>query len=841
MKFSKVIVFLSLMLMPVVALADMTDNQIIKYVSEQSAKGTSQAEMLQYLMSKGVSPQRLQQLREKYKKMQNNGSNGGSTSSSIDRSRSNNVAAGNPAAQSRNVQNTTNGRLMGTASKGGKFDTQSQDYLMMQDALNGLVPDSTQMMFQPLEEGPKVFGRDMFRNENISFEPNMNIATPANYILGAGDQVFIDVYGASQLTIDGTISPDGFIVIEEYGPLQLAGLTVEQANKRAKSKLGAIYADSKIKLTVGQTRTIQVNVMGEVMVPGSYTLSGFATVFHALYSAGGVSDIGSLRNVKIYRNNELLATVDVYDYILNGKISGDVRLQDNDALVVAPYDVLVNVAGKAKRPMYYEMLKTESIGKALEYAGGFSSDAYTKSMRLIRKSGGMMQVLNVNPSNMESICVSDGDSLFIDSLLMRYENMVEVKGAVFRPGLYQLDNETKSIRKLIQYADGVTESAFTSRAVLQRMRKNRQLEIVQVNLEAILNGSAVDIELQNEDVLFVPDTKDTQENQTLTIRGEIYEPGIYQFAHNMTVEDLVLQAGGLKESASTNKVTIARRKKDGRVETFTMDLSEGLSLDGKKSMVLQPYDEVMIKKSEGYMEHRTVSIEGEVYFQGDYSLPKENTRISDILQMAGGLTEQAAENGVYVLRQMDEEELRMRQKRLDSDRYLNSFNLTGRSTQMQGVTMLPIADSLMVERDMREDFYKVAVDLHKIFKKPGCVEDLVLRDGDRIVVQERKNTVLLVGAVPYKGSVPYVKGKSLKYYLRQGGIRPSRRNCKMSYVIGPNGQASAYSRFKKVEPGSEICLRETTDVLTTAQKITILGSVASTFATAAAVVISVVK
>lgn len=835
MKFNKIIILMSLMLMPIMALADMTDQQIIKYVSEQSAKGTSQAEMLQYLMSKGVSPQRLQQLREKYKKMQNNGGNG-SMSASMDRSRTANVTTG------KNVQNTTNGRLMGTAPKGGKFDPQSQDYMMMQDALTGLVPDSTQMTYMPIvEEGTKVFGRDMFRNENISFEPNMNIATPANYILGAGDQIFIDVYGASQLTIEGTISPDGFIVVEEFGPLQLAGLTVEQANRRAKSKLGSCFADSKIKLTVGQTRTIQVNVMGEVMVPGTYTLSGFSTIFHALYCAGGVSDIGSLRNVKIYRNNELLATVDVYDYILNGKISGDIRLQDNDALVVAPYDVLVNITGKAKRPMYYEMLKTESIGKALEYAGGPSSDAYTKSMRLVRKSGGMMQVLNVDSSNMESILVADGDSLFIDSLLMRYENMVELKGAVFRPGMYQLDAQTKSVKKLIQYADGVTESAFTSHAVLQRMRKNRQLEIVQVDLEAILNGSAADIELQNEDVFFVPDTKDSQENQTLTIRGEVYEPGIYRFAYNMTVEDLVLQAGGLKESASMSKVSIARRNKGGRVETITMDLTEGLAVNGQKHFVLQPYDEVMIKKSEGYMEHRTVSIEGEVFFQGDFSLPKENTRISDILQMAGGLTEHASENGVFVLRQMNEEELRLRQKRLDSDRFANSFNLTARTTQMQGVTTLPIADSLLVERDMREDQYKIAVDLPKILKKPGCNEDLVLRDGDRIVVQEQKNIVTLIGAVPYRSSVPYVKGKTQKYYLRQGGIRPTRRNCTMSYVIGPNGQASSYRRFKKIEPGSEICLRETTDELTTAQKVSILASVASTFTTAAAVVISVIK
>ena len=837
MKLNKAILLLSLMLMPMVALADMTDQQIMKYVAEQSAKGTSQAEMLQYLMSKGVTPQRLQQLREKYNKMKSSGSGNG-TSTSVDRSRTNN-GTGKQGASA--VAASTNGRLMGTAPKGGKFDAQSPDYMSMQDALTGLVPDSTNadMNYMLLPEGPKVFGRDMFRNENISFEPNMNIATPATYVLGAGDVVFIDVYGAAQTTIEGTISPDGFIVVDEFGPLQLGGLTVEEANRRARAKLGSFFADSKIKLTVGQTRTIQVNVMGEVQTPGSYTLSAFATVFHALYSAGGVSDIGSLRMVKVYRDGQLLSTVDVYDYILNGQLSGDIRLQDNDVLVVAPYEALVNISGKAKRPMYYEMRPDETIGKALQYAGGFASDAYTKSMRLVRKSGGSMQVFNIDQSNLDSFTVADGDSMFIDSVLMRYENMVELRGAVFRPGMYQLGGQISSVRSLLEYADGVTESAFLNRGVLQRRRADRSMEVISLNLEGIIKGTAPDVPLNNEDVVFVPDQKSVSENQTLTIRGEVYEPGLYQFAYNTSIEDLILQAGGLKESASVNKVTVARRNNGGRVETFTFDLNPGFVVGNKKDFVLQPYDEVMVKRSEGYHEAQSVSIEGEVNFQGEFSLPTENTRISEVIAMAGGLTEQAAQNGVYVLRQMNDEEIRMRRNRLDDDRYSNAYNLISRSSQMQGVTTLPISDSLLVERDMREDIYKVAVDIRKALKKPGCAEDLILRDGDCIVVEGQKNTVYLTGTVPYRGAVPYVKGKTMKYYLRQGGIRPTHRNLKMSYVIDQNGQASSYRRFHKIEAGSEVYLRETTDEMTTAQKVSIFVSVASTFATAAAVVISV--
>lgn len=830
MKIFKVILILSFVLIPCLALADMTDQQILKYVSEQTSKGTSQAEMLQYLMKQGVSPQRLQMLKEKYK---NTGAKGKDISKSTGVNRSRTAAVEN--------KGMTTGRLMGTSAKGGKFDEQSSDYLSMQEALTGLVPDSTGFEIKELQKGPLVFGRDIFRNEMISFEPNMNIATPASYVLGAGDQIFIDIYGASQISVDGIISPDGFIVVEEYGPLQLAGLTVEEANRRARQKLGSIYADSKIKLTVGQTRSIQVNVVGEVLVPGSYTLPGFASVFHALYSAGGVSEIGSLRTVKHYRNNKLQNTIDVYDYILNGQLSGDIRLQDNDVLVVGPYEALVNVAGKAKRPMYYEMKPTESIGKALEYAGGFAADAYKKTMRVVRKAGGNMQVFNIDASNMNDFLVADGDSMFIDSVMIRYENMVELQGAVFHPGMYQLGGQVSSVKSLLQYADGATESAFLKHGVIRRRRANRTQEVLQVDLEAILNGSAADVKLQNEDVLFVPSLQDVQDNQTMTIRGEVFEPGIYEFAYNTTVEDLVLMAGGLKETASLNKVSVARREKNGGVKTYTMDLKPGLAIDGKNSFVLEPYDEVMVKRSEGYREQQVVSIEGEVNFQGEFSLPKENTRISELLEMAGGLTSLAAQNGVYVLRQMDEEEIRIRRNRLDDSRFNNVNNTIIRSTQMQGITTLPISDSLLVERDMREDFYKVAVDLRKIMKNPGCEEDLILRDGDHVMVERQKNTVMLSGNMPYRGAVPYVQGKSLKFYLRQGGVRPSRRNLKMSYVVGPNGQAMVYRQCKKIEPGSDIYLREVTTELTTAQKVSIFASVASTFATAAAVVISVIK
>lgn len=772
-------------------MANMTDQQIMKYVAEQQAKGTPQQEMIQYLLSQGVTPQQLQRLKQKWSKQNNN--------------------------EQLEQTETVNGRM-----RKAKASAQASENTMQS-------ADSLYMM--PVEEGPKVFGRDIFRNTNVTFEPNMNIATPSNYILGTGDQVYIDIYGATQTTVDGTISPDGKITIENIGPVQLGGLSVEQATKRLRAKIASVYADSKITLSVGQTRTIQVNVMGEVQVPGTYTLSAFASIFHALYSAGGVSNIGSLRTIKLYRNNQLVTTADMYDYILNGQLSGDIRLQDNDVIVVGTYESLVNVSGKVKRPMYYEMKGSESLGKALDYAGGFAADAYSKTVRVHRKAEGEYQVLNLTSDNKYDVLAMDGDSISVDSIKVRYKNMVELKGAVFHEGMYQLNAQTNSVKGLLVIADGVTEDAYTQRAVLQRMRKDRTLETVPVDLQAILDGSAPDVTLQNEDVLIVPSLQSANESKTMTIYGEVMEEGVYAFAHNTTVQDFVLQAGGLTEKAMNGNLNIVVAHRDGT--------SQEVSIDDRT--ILLPYDQVYVHGKNKDRIGGTVTIEGEVWFEGPYTITSETQRVSDVLRMAGGLTDEAAPNGVYVLRMMTEEEMRLRRNKLDNDRYSSAYNTIARSQQVQGVTVLPITDSLMIERDLREDQYKVSVDLQKALKNPGCSADLVLRDGDRIVVERQLNTVRLVGAIPYQSTVPYVKGKRIAYYLRQGGIIPSYRNRKMTYIIDQNGQAQNCRRFSKVAPGSQVYLRERATELTTAQKVSIITSAASALTTAAAVVISILK
>ncbi len=513
------------------AQSSMTDEQVMQFVAKEYERGTSQAQIVTKLMQRGVNINQIRRVKDTYDRMQKNQGSGtiDNGTSATSRMRVNNDDT--PQGTSQRMQST------------------HEIYML---------PDSLEMLYQ--ESGKrKVFGRDIFNNKMLTFEPNMNIATPQNYRLGPGDAVFIDIYGASQKTVQSTVSPDGTVTIEGFGPVQVSGMTVSQANAHLRSTLGSRYSSSQIRLTVGQTRTIMVNVMGEVKAPGTYTLSAFASVFHALYMAGGVNDLGTLRNIKVYRNSQLISTVDIYDYILNGKLTGNVRLAENDVIVVGPYDCLVNITGKVKRPMFYEMRRNESVGTLLKYAGGFTGDAYTKSVRLVRKTGREFSVYNVDEFDMSSFHLADEDSVSVDSILPRFANMVEVKGAVFRPGMYQVGGNITTVRELLESCEGVTEEAFTAHAVMHRMKEDRTLQVIAVDIDGIMKGTVPDLALKPNDVLFIPTKQEMMEEQTITIHGEVQYPGVYKYAENETLEDFVLQAGGLKQTASTVKVDVARR------------------------------------------------------------------------------------------------------------------------------------------------------------------------------------------------------------------------------------------------------------------------------------------
>ena len=797
----KIIFSLFLSMMTVAMMAQgMTDSQVAQFIQREMKAGTNQSQIVTKLVQRGVKVDQIRRVKAQYEKQQRQTATDVTTGSSNDK-----VAR---LRQSPNATLTSR-EILSLDSIGTTPLSEMDRALAVQDSLD-IVQQNTK----------KVFGRDIFNNRALTFEPAMNIATPQNYLVGPGDQIIVDVYGASQRTVSETVSPDGTITIPGYGPIQLAGLSVSAAKEKLRSTLGSRYASSRINMTVGQTRSILINVMGEVKVPGTYTLSAFATVFHALYMAGGINDLGTLRNIKVFRGGHQISTVDIYDYILNGRMTGNVRLQDNDVIIVGPYDALVEIEGNVKRPMFYEMRKNESVSTLLKYAGGFSGNAYKKSVRLLRKTGRLKSVYNVEEFDMSSFQVDDGDVVSVDSILDRYENMVEVKGAIFRPGLYQLGNEINSVRSLIQHAEGVTEDAFTNRGVMHRLKEDRTLEVIPVDVKGILAGTSPDIPLKNEDVLFIPTQSDLQQQRTLTIHGEVMYPGPYQYADNETLEDLILQAGGLTDAASTAKVDVSRRIVDPKAttssksiaKTYSFSLKDGFVIDGTPGFVLEPYDEVYVRRSPGYQAQRNITVSGEVLFEGEQTLSSKTQRLTDAIKAAGGVTPEAYVKGARLERRLNEDE-----------RARRSFLLKQLQSQISG------SDSVAMNQLDLGDTYTVGIYLDKALENPGSEYDVVLREGDNLIVPEYNGTVKVSGNVMYPNTVVYHAGKNYKYYINQAGGYGNHAKKTKTWVIYQNGTMAQVGHGAKIEPGCEIVVptKPKSDPARTQQWISIAQSVFS--------------
>ena len=849
---------MSLMTMGSMAQSAMTDEQVLQYVVEEHQSGTSQAQIVTKLMQRGVDIEQIRRVKQKYERLAKNQGlgaivtkekSGNRLRTNNSKTKMNNANVNDDTDEFLPTYRLTDGREKDYDNK-NIYDETNEDWLMMQDELNGFIPDTAAIVQKYMDDRKKkkvkVFGRDIFNNKELTFEPEMNIATPQNYRLGPGDAVFIEIYGASQKTIEGTVSPDGTITIEGFGPVQISGLTVKEANSRLRSTLGKRYSSSKISLTVGQTRSIMVNVMGEVNNPGTYTLPAFATVFHALYMAGGTNDLGTMRNIKVYRNNRLVSTVDIYDYILNGKLTGNVRLADNDVISVGTYDCLVNITGKVKRPMYYEMKKNESVATLLKYSGGFTGDAYKKSVRLVRKAGKEYSVYNVDEFDMSSFQLADADSVSVDSILQRYSNMVEIKGAVFRPGMYQVGGNINSVRTLIENADGLKEEAFTARAVMHRMKPDRTLEVIPVDVEGILAGRTADIPIQNNDVLFIPTKQEMMEEQTITIHGEVFYPGVYKYADNETLEDFVLQAGGLKQTASTVKVDVARRIVNPKAlttdsviaRTYTFALKDGFVIDGEPGFKLKPYDEVYVRKSPGFYKQQNVMVEGEVMFGGTYTLSKKNQRLSDLIKNAGGVNDRAYVAGARLERKMNEVE----RKRMET--ILKMAREQAENLEIEAAAQnkkVDLENSELLKRFEIPETYSVGIELDKALSNPGSDADIVLREGDRLIVPQYTATVKINGEVMYPNTVGYQQGKKAKYYINQAGGYSNKAKKSQTYIIYMNGTIAKVSEGAKPMPGCEIFVpQKKINTMTVAEKLAI-GSASASIATMIATLVNVLK
>ena len=785
------------------AQSSMTDNQIMDYVIEQNAKGVSRQQIVTQLMQRGVTIDQLRRIQKKYQKQIKNGALGAEDITAGSKAVKNRMREANGEKREEQVKKDKQNASQFRVKDGKKsnqiqrhtYDDDDKDFVEMDEAIDFMMPDS--LKYELDEQKPekrKIFGHDVFNNKNLTFESSMNLATPQNYVLGPGDEVNVDIWGASQESITESVSPDGTITIEGIGVIKLGGLSVSQAKAKLKRVLGPRYQGSNIELTLGQTRTITISVMGEVKVPGTYTMSAFATVYNALYMAGGPNEIGTLRNVKVYRKGKLLSNVDVYDFLLNGKLSGDVRLQDNDVITVSPYEALVNITGKVKRPMFYEMKENESAATLLRYAGGFTGDAYTKAIRVNRKAGAGYSVFNIGEFDMNSFKLMDEDSVSVDSTLNRYQNMVEIRGAVFRPGMYQVGGEINSVKALVEAAAGVTEEAISQHAVMHRTKADRSLEMLSLDIRGILEGTVPDVPLRNEDVIYVASRQERNEKKTVTINGEVAYPGVYRYAENETLEDLIIQAGGPTEAASLAKVDVARRitnpnsteAGDQIAQNFSFKLNPDFTISEQPDFTLQPFDEVYVRRSPDYNEQQNVTIEGEVQFSGNYALSSKGQRLSEVIKMAGGLTNQAYSEGTKLLRQMTSEERDMMETMLRTAQR-NSGN-----------------DSIDVKKLMTNTTYPVGIELDKALKNPGTDDDPILREGDRIVVPRYDGTVKINGEVLFPNTVYFKEGKSTDYYINLAGGTTSTAKKSMTVIIYMNGMVARADRKHKPRPGCQI-------------------------------------
>ena len=758
--------------------AQMSDQQVIEFIAREQKAGTSQSKIVTKLMQKGVKIDQIRRLRNQYSKQLNKSG----LSSQAD------AAVSDAESRMRQAEDTK--QAVTTAKSGTEGETEKEA-----DVEYAAIKGNIKQAESAVSDVKNVFGRNIFNNKLLSFEPSMNIATPPNYVLGPGDHIIIDIYGASQRAVTAQVSPEGKVTLPGVGPVKVSGMTVAAAQSHIRSTLGSRYSSSQLSLSLGQTRSMTINVMGEVKTPGTYTLSAFSTVFHALYMAGGINDIGTLRNIKVFRNGRQITVVDVYEYILNGRLAGNIRLMENDVIVVGPYDCLVGIEGNVKRPMFYEMRPTESVGTVLKYAGGFTGDAYKKAIRLTRKSGDRYTVHNIEEFDMSTFKVNDGDAISVDGILNRYENTVEIKGAVFRPGKFQLGNNVTSVRSLIEAADGVTEDAFTAHAILHRMRLNRTLEVISVDVAGILSGTVADIPLKSEDVLFIPTENERLNERILSIEGEVISPGIYEFAENTTIEDLVLQAGGLTDVASTAKVDVSRRIIDPKAlegskdisKTFSFKLKDGFVIDGQPGFILEPYDIVQVRRSPTYIEPRNIFIEGEVQYSGVVTLSAKNQRLSDAIKAAGGLTSEAYIKGARLVRSVTDDE---RNRASDLRRQMRNRGEQNDTIQASQLNLFKT--------------YTVGINLDEAMKNPGCDYDLVLRDGDRIIVPEYNGTVKISGNVQFPNTVAFNEGKSYKWYINKAGGFGSRSKKSKTFIIYQNGTMAQVGRGTKVEPGCEI-------------------------------------
>ncbi|WP_209329976.1 SLBB domain-containing protein [Lunatimonas salinarum] len=740
---------------------------------------------------------------------------------------------------------------------GGPRNLGSKRQPRRQTNLNAITQGVINFQEEPaagLEEVEPFFGLDLFysKNRRLSFEPNYNLATPQGYVIGPGDVIYIDIYGQSEKYLEGMVTPEGSLILDNVGPIGVSGKTVEEATALIKSRLSRFYTglggstpNTFLQVSLGNLRTIQVHLVGELRLPGTFTLSSLSTVFNALYAAGGPNVNGSMRSIKVIRNDRQIAEIDVYEFLTEGKADINLRLQDQDIILVQPFLGRVRVQGEVKRPMIFEVKEGETFQDVLTYSGGFTDEAFRDRISVSRTTGKERAVSDIFYNQFSIFDVKGGDTYTIGRVLDRYSNRVQIKGAVFREGNYAL-SAGLTLKGLIDHADGLRGEAYLDRASILRTNEDLTTEIVTVNLRDLLEGRIPDIALQREDVVRVSSIYDLQEEVYVQVTGEVRNPGTYPFSQQMTVEDLIVQAGGLRESASTQDVEIARRAIDPVEGVFSTLIPVTITRDlvsGGTSQILEPFDNLVIRRKPNFSLEKMVYVEGQVNSPGTFVVRSAQERISDVIQRAGGLTSFAYAKGATLIRRTEyfdteSEQLRRKKNLIDLQAKLQ---YDPNDTEAQDALLQRLfkdldvseagrdaAESAAVSDIKREtvagiaeskgDFGQVkireteavAIDLEKILQNPGSAFDLILEEGDIISIPRQLQTVRLRGDVVYPTTVRYEKETGIKYYINRAGGFDIRANRKRTYVVYANGEVSRTKNFfglrvyPAIEPGAEV-------------------------------------
>lgn len=744
----------------VYAQSTITDQQVLEYVQQGVNSGKSQNQIMKELVLRGVDRAQVERLKKLYNSQKSD--------------------IGDVGRE--DVWNATSRAHTLNTDQWGRPDTLTKSDARLSDK-NYVSED--------------VFGRNIFRNNNLSLSPSSYMPTPKNYVLGPGDEVIVDIFGANQSTIRSEISPEGYINVDVLGPLYLNGKSIEAANKYLKTKLAKIYEglsggddQTDIQLSLGQVRSIQINVLGEVVYPGTYLVSSLSTVFHAMFKAGGIQPLGTVRDIKVVRQNKTIATIDLYDLLINGARTNDVRLEDDDVILVGTYNKIVRISGNVKRPMRFEMRDGETVADLLSYAGGFSKSAFEDEVTVVRQVGKDSLVVVVQNTNFNAFVLQDGDRLLVKNVGARFENRLFISGSVKMPGVFELEPSVNSVRKLVIKAGGLQPEAFTQRALIHRKHEDLSLETFAIDLEGIMNGTKPDVPLQKEDSIYVNSVFDLNDRGTLTINGEVAFPGTFPFAANTTVQDLILQAGGLLRSASVARVDVARLIIDNEslvaqkdiAAYYTFSVENGFAVDGADEFLLEPYDVVTVRRSPSYVENKVVAVTGEVNFPGNYSMSRREERVSDLVAKAGNITDFAYVKGARLKRALTRDDIALR--------------------DMLASAVRTEVDS--VAENLNQNYYDVSFDLEDALKHPGGENDIVLREGDILSIPVYKNTVSISGAVQMPTTLTYNDKLNKAIVVNAAGGYAKRAYKRKAFIVYMNGRVARLKRFTKIEPGSMI-------------------------------------